>query len=567
MTTIPLSALTATWNAGATTFTGIGLSVTDTASAAGSLLMDLQVGGVSRFSVRKDGAVTMPAVFFQIGNDIGLNYNAAGAITLNPAGSYNWGSASLNSPDLFLFRDAANTLAQRNGTNAQAFRIYGTYTDASNWERLSVGYAAESLGNQFVVAHAKAGSGTNRNLWIGTLGSTSTIIGTNGTGRWTFNENGHFVANADNAYDIGASGANRPRNVYVAGQVIAGTSLECGSGDGFVITSRAIIRSFANGTIQLSNAASNDFNRLQFGGTTSSFPALKRSSTSLQVRLADDSADAPFTSGCATIDTLTIGLGGQTSVSSNTALGNAALNSASLTGGQNTGVGKSALRDATTADSNTAVGLIALERATTAFGNSALGVAALRYFNTANNVAVGYEAARGSTTVANNTGNNLTAVGYQALLSNTSGGSNVAVGTNALQINTAGGSLVAVGLNALQSNTTGSNSVAVGLSALVSNLTGSNNIGIGYQAGDAITTGSTNIVIGHDIDVDSATGSNQINIGDRYYHNRMRLVETTDPAAPAADNAIIFVRDNGSGKTQLCVRFPTGAVQVISTEP
>jgi hypothetical protein len=32
-----------------------------------------------------------------------------------------------------------------------------------------------------------------------------------------------------------------------------------------------------------------DFNRLQFGGTTSSFPALKRDSTVLQVRLADDS--------------------------------------------------------------------------------------------------------------------------------------------------------------------------------------------------------------------------------------------------------------------------------------
>lgn len=34
---------------------------------------------------------------------------------------------------------------------------------------------------------------------------------------------------------------------------------------------------------------------LTFGGTTSSFPALKRTTTSLGVRLADDSADAPFT--------------------------------------------------------------------------------------------------------------------------------------------------------------------------------------------------------------------------------------------------------------------------------
>jgi hypothetical protein len=44
-----------TWNSGVTAFTGWKLNVTDTASAAGSLLLDLQVGGVSKFSVRKDG--------------------------------------------------------------------------------------------------------------------------------------------------------------------------------------------------------------------------------------------------------------------------------------------------------------------------------------------------------------------------------------------------------------------------------------------------------------------------------------------------------------------------------
>ena len=48
-----------TWNASGTTFTGIGLNVTDSASAAGSLLMDLQVGGVSKFSVTKAGAATV----------------------------------------------------------------------------------------------------------------------------------------------------------------------------------------------------------------------------------------------------------------------------------------------------------------------------------------------------------------------------------------------------------------------------------------------------------------------------------------------------------------------------
>ena len=38
--------------------------------------------------------------------------------------------------------------------------------------------------------------------------------------------------------------------------------------------------------------AGTDFGRINFGGTTSSFPALKRSTTFLQARLADDSAFA-----------------------------------------------------------------------------------------------------------------------------------------------------------------------------------------------------------------------------------------------------------------------------------
>lgn len=43
--------------------------------------------------------------------------------------------------------------------------------------------------------------------------------------------------------------------------------------------------------------------------------------------------------------------------------------------------------------------------------------------------------------------------------------------------------------------------------------------------------------------------------------------EISDPAAPSANTGVLYFRDNGSGKTQLCVRFPTGAVQVVATQP
>lgn len=43
--------------------------------------------------------------------------------------------------------------------------------------------------------------------------------------------------------------------------------------------------------------------------------------------------------------------------------------------------------------------------------------------------------------------------------------------------------------------------------------------------------------------------------------------EIADPAAPAANSARFYTKDNGAGKTQLVVRFPTGAVQILATEP
>lgn len=78
-----IGALSDTWNAALTTFTARKFNVTDTASAAASLLDDLQVGGVSKWSVRKDGAATA-AGFIKSASDsggIGYTNGAGGAVT------------------------------------------------------------------------------------------------------------------------------------------------------------------------------------------------------------------------------------------------------------------------------------------------------------------------------------------------------------------------------------------------------------------------------------------------------------------------------------------------------
>lgn len=64
---------------------------------------------------------------------------------------------------------------------------------------------------------------------------------------------------------------------------------------GFYWSTRSVFKSPSNGVIELVNNNETDFNRLQFGGTTSAFPSIKRSGAGLEFKLADDSAYAVIT--------------------------------------------------------------------------------------------------------------------------------------------------------------------------------------------------------------------------------------------------------------------------------
>ncbi len=61
-TSTPVLNLTQTWNAGGVTFTGLLMNVTDTASATGSKLIDLQVAAASKFNVTKAGLASALAL-------------------------------------------------------------------------------------------------------------------------------------------------------------------------------------------------------------------------------------------------------------------------------------------------------------------------------------------------------------------------------------------------------------------------------------------------------------------------------------------------------------------------
>ena len=184
----PLIDGTQTWNNAAVTFTALKINVTSTASAAASLLMDLQAGSASKFSVDKSGNVGLYASSaVRLGSST-VNWQLTLATTgiiqssANYYGFYDGTNlAAGGSVDTRLYRDAANTLALRNTTAAQAFNIYNTYTSGTSYERYSVDWITTA--NLVIVGPNKgSGGGTQRvqrlsYLEDGGAGSTVPLLG------------------------------------------------------------------------------------------------------------------------------------------------------------------------------------------------------------------------------------------------------------------------------------------------------------------------------------------------------------------------------------------------------
>lgn len=97
----------------------------------------------------------------------------------------------------------ANTVEELNGTNPQAFRVYGTWTDATDWERTGLGW--DQTDGYFVLRNENLGTGLQRGLgfWIG-----SNI-------RWAIDTGSTFKPFTDNAFNIG-SATLRPKTIYAA---------------------------------------------------------------------------------------------------------------------------------------------------------------------------------------------------------------------------------------------------------------------------------------------------------------------------------------------------------------
>jgi hypothetical protein len=142
----PVLDLAQTWNNAATIFTGLRFNVTNTASNANSLSFDLQTGGSSVFNVRRDG--TTGGALFAIGTSWLGNTLYSGGVMVTSGSEVAWANSSTSvytTLDVRLARDAAGVLAQRRGTNSQEYRLYGTYTSDSNYQRMTIKSVRQTL--------------------------------------------------------------------------------------------------------------------------------------------------------------------------------------------------------------------------------------------------------------------------------------------------------------------------------------------------------------------------------------------------------------------------------------
>lgn len=163
---------TVTWNNAGVTFNAWKLNVTDSASNAASLLMDLQVGGTSKFKVIKDGSLTAVGTLTaatMVAN--GGYFMAGGGSRLDLTGDGFINGTANNVNNSALFRSGGNTALTAGGNLAMGFT-------ASSVTAFGVFYGSgaptisAAKGSQYLRSD---GSGVNDRSYIAT----------NSSGTWT----------------------------------------------------------------------------------------------------------------------------------------------------------------------------------------------------------------------------------------------------------------------------------------------------------------------------------------------------------------------------------------------
>jgi hypothetical protein len=293
---------------------GGGTTLTDSASLR-TALSDETGSGLAVFAtsptfttqvLMPDGSAGTPSIGFSSDTDTGIRWSgtdndlrfvaggtdrfriASNVFQMRSGGTIEWSSGAIAAAsDLILARDAAGILAQRDGTNAQNFRIYKTYTDASNYERLNISGTTITL--------QKAGTGGDNDLIINNGTGFGIKFQTSGNTRWNINNSGHLLPETDITYDIGANGATRPRDVFVGGNLNLGATTELTIASGVITITRSYHRIDTE-----SDGASDDLDTIS-GGITGDTLVLRAENDARTVVVKDGTGNIQ-TAGDCTLD-------------------------------------------------------------------------------------------------------------------------------------------------------------------------------------------------------------------------------------------------------------------------
>ena len=251
----PVFDIIQTWNNAPNTFTGLKLNITDTASSASSLLLDLQVGSVSKFNVSKAGTITTGVstgviIADSSGNGFGLSsgipraYVGGNIVTTFNIGSINIPSTSAQyyfNNDIILSRAAAATLQFGNfdaaAPVAQTLQVQNVVAGTSNTAGANLTIngsrgTGTGLGGSIILQVAPAGTtGTAQNALGAALTITSAYaLQANASGSIGFSTDLILTRPAAATLQMGAADAAAPvAQTLQAQSVVAGTSNTAGA--------------------------------------------------------------------------------------------------------------------------------------------------------------------------------------------------------------------------------------------------------------------------------------------------------------------------------------------------
>ena len=186
-----------------------------TLSGNATLNQDVSSTGTPTFSTVTSGAgsVTVPALTTTGDTNTGVYYPAADTVAVTTGGAER------------LRVDSSGNVGIATVSPGQKLDVTGNINGS--------GFLRSTSGGQTTQIQHDGTNGSvssSTQLLIYSNGANATVFHTNSTERWRINSAGHLMAGADNSYDIGASGATRPRNVYIAGTTALGGDVTVGGG-------------------------------------------------------------------------------------------------------------------------------------------------------------------------------------------------------------------------------------------------------------------------------------------------------------------------------------------------